>query len=315
MKRFEENSFLITGGSGFLGSFVVNKLKERGCQKLFVARSQEFDLREKGDIVKLLSKVHPDIIIHCAAVVGGIQANCNAPAKFFYDNLIMGIQLIELSRRFEVEKLVLIGTVCSYPKYIPVPFKEEKFWDGYPDKTNAPYGLAKKALLVQSQAYHKQFGFNSIYLIPSNLYGPGDNFDTESSHVIPALIKKCFDAIREKKDEIVVWGDKNVTRDFLYVKDCAEAVVLATERYNKIEPVNIGTGNEISIQELIDLIVKYTGFKGNVTWDSSKPSGQPRRWLDVGKASREFSFIAKTSLEEGLQKTIEWYGQNNVNSR
>jgi len=298
---------IVTGGAGFLGSYVVEKLKQRGCKDIFVPRSKDYDLRYLQAINKLFDEIHPHIVIHLAAQVGGIGANREKPGEFFYNNLIMGIQLMEQARLSKVDKFVAIGTVCTYPKFAPVPFKEENLWDGYPEETNAPYGLAKKMLLVQSQAYRQQYGFNSIFLIPVNLYGPGDNFDPDSSHVISALIKKCVDAIERDEDEIVCWGDGSPTREFLYVEDAAEAILLASEMYNKSEPVNLGTGVEVSIKKLVELITNYTGFSGKVTWDTSKPNGQPRRHLDTSKAEREFKFRAKTALEEGLRKTINWY--------
>jgi len=310
MRFWENKKILVTGGAGFLGSFVVDKLKERGCKQIFVPRSKEYDLVQMEAVKRLYQDTRPDIAIHLAAKVGGIGANQENPGKFFYDNLMMGVQMLETGRQMKVEKFVAIGTICAYPKFTSVPFKEEDLWNGYPEETNAPYGLAKKMLLVQSQAYRKQYGFNSIFLLPVNLYGPGDNFDPKSSHVIPALIKKCFDAIREGKDEIVVWGTGKATREFLYVEDCAEAIILATEKYNKSDPVNIGAGFEISIKDLVKLIAKISGFRGQIVWDTTKPDGQPRRCLDTTKAEKEFGFKAKTSFEEGLRKTVEWYRNN-----
>jgi GDP-L-fucose synthase len=301
---------MVTGGSGFLGSYVVEKLQEKGCRDIFVPRSKDYNLVEMEGVKRAYQDGKPDIVIHLAAVVGGIGANRENQGKFFYDNLMMGVQMMEMGRRFGIEKFVAIGTICCYPKFTPVPFKEENLWIGYPEETNAPYGLAKKMLLVQSQAYRQQYGFNSIFLMPTNLYGPRDNFDLERSHVIPAIIKKCFDAIDEGANEIVVWGTGKATREFLYVEDCAEAIVLATEKYNKSEPVNIGAGFEISIKDLVELIMKYTGFNGKVIWDTTKPDGQPRRCLDVSKAEKEFGFRAKTNFEEGLQRTIKWYKEN-----
>ncbi|MCG9966637.1 GDP-L-fucose synthase [Pelotomaculum terephthalicicum JT] len=310
MSFFKNKRVVVTGGNGFLGSFVVDNLKKRGCDKIYVPRSKEFNLVE-GEYVKNLYKVFkPDIVIHLAAVVGGIGANSKNPGKFFYDNLMMGVQLMEQARLSGIEKFVAIGTICSYPKYTSIPFKEVDLWNGYPEETNAPYGLAKKMMLVQAQAYRQQYGFNSIYLLPVNLYGPGDNFDPETSHVIPALLKKCFDAIRNNDNEIVIWGTGKATREFLYVEDCAEGIVLATEKYNKPEPINIGAGFEISIKELVELIVELTGFNGKITWDTIKPDGQPRRCLDTTKAEREFGFKANTKFEEGLKRTIEWYKEN-----
>jgi len=258
-------------------------------------------------VKRLYKDSKPDLVIHLAAKVGGIGANQENPGEFFYDNLMMGVQLMEEGRKFGIEKFVALGTICCYPKFTPVPFKEENLWNGYPEETNAPYGLAKKMLLVQSRAYRKQYGFNSIFLMPVNLYGPRDNFDPKSSHVIPALIKKCFDAIKENKNEIVVWGTGNATREFLYVEDATEGIMLATEKYDKPEPVNLGAGFEISIKDLVELIAKLTGFKGKIIWDTTKPDGQPRRCLDTSKAEKEFGFKAKTPFEEGLKKTIEWY--------
>lgn len=297
----------MTGGAGFLGSFVVGKLKERGCDCIFVPRSGSYDLVDMEAVKRVYKDAAPNIVIHLAARVGGIGANMKNPGKFFYDNLMMGVQLMEQGRLFGVEKFVALATICSYPKFAKVPFKEEELWTGYPEETNAPYGLAKKMLLVQSQAYRQQYGFNSCCLFPVNLYGPGDNFDHESSHVIPALISKCVDAVRNNDDKITVWGTGKVSREFLYVEDAAEAIMLATERYDKSYPVNIGAGFEITIKSLIELIVKLTEFKGEIVWDASKPDGQPRRMLDTSKAEREFGFTAKTSFEEGLKRTIEWY--------
>lgn len=285
----------------------MNKFKEKGYKNIFVADIDTYDLRILNDIIRMYEKIKPNIVIHLAARVGGIGANREHPGEFFYDNLIMGAQLMEYARRYEVEKFVAIGTVCCYPKFTPVPFREENLWDGYPEETNAPYGLSKKMLLVQSQAYRKQYGFHSIFLMPVNLYGPGDNFDPATAHVVPALIKKCIDAIEKNKNEIVVWGTGKASREFLYVEDCAEAIALAAERYDKPVPVNIGAGFEMTIKNLVHLIMKLTGFKGRVIWDSIKPDGQPRRMLDTSKAEREFGFKAKTSFEEGLKKTIDWY--------
>ena len=308
--RLIDKRILVTGGAGFLGSFVVEKLKQRGCPNIFVPRSKEYDLVQIEAVKRLYKDSKPDLVIHLAAKVGGIGANQKNPGKFFYDNLIMGVQLMEEGRKFGIEKFVALGTICCYPKFTSVPFKEEDLWNGYPEETNAPYGLAKKILLVQSQAYHQQYGFNSIFLMPVNLYGPGDNFDPKSSHVIPALIKKCFDAIKNNKNEIVVWGTGKATREFLYVEDAAEGILLAIEKYDKPEPVNLGAGFEISIKDLVELIVKLTGFKGRIIWDTTKPDGQPRRCLDTSKAEKEFGFKAKTSLGEGLRKTINWYLHN-----
>ena len=299
--------FLVTGGAGFLGTHVVEKLRARGYSEIFVPRSREYDLTDLQAVKRVLQDSSPAIIIHLAAVVGGIGANRERPGEFFYKNLIMGAQLMEHARLHGVAKFVAIGTICAYPKFLPIPFKEEDLWVGYPEETNAPYGLAKKMLLVQAQAYRDQYGFNAIYLLPVNLYGPGDNFDPASSHVIPALIKKCCDAITAGQREIVVWGSGKATREFLYVEDAAEGIVLATERYEKPDPVNLGAGFEISINDLVHLIAKLTGFTGTITWDTTKPDGQPRRCLDTSRAEQGFGFKATTSFETGLRNTIEWY--------
>jgi GDP-L-fucose synthase len=297
----------VTGGAGFLGSFVVAKLRDRGCRDIFVPRSREYDLVEMESVKRLYRDAHPDLVIHLAARVGGIGANRANPGRFFYDNLLMGTQLMEQGRLSGIEKFVAVGTVCSYPKFTPIPFREEHLWDGYPEETNAPYGLAKKMLLVQSQSYRAQYGFNSIFLLPVNLYGPGDNFDPEQSHVVPALIRKCLEAKESGSAEIVCWGDGTPTREFLYVEDCAEAIVLATEKYEGGEPVNIGAGREISIKELVEQIAAITGFQGHMIWDTSKPNGQPRRCLDTSRAREFFGFTAKTDFRDGLKKTIDWY--------
>jgi GDP-L-fucose synthase len=297
----------VTGGAGFLGSFVVEKLQERGCRDIFVPRSSQYDLVEMEAVKRLYRDTRPDIVIHLAARVGGIGANRANAGQFFYDNAMMGIQLMEQGRLFGLEKFVALGTVCAYPKFAPVPFREETLWDGYPEETNGPYGLAKKMLLVQSQAYRSQCGFNSIYLLPVNLYGPRDNFDLETSHVIPALIRKCLEAKERGEAEIVCWGDGSPTREFLYVEDCAEAILLATERYNESEPVNIGTGREISIKDLIKVIAQLTEYRGRIVWDTTKPNGQPRRCLDTERARKLFGFSAKRDFREGLRQTIEWY--------
>jgi len=297
----------VTGGKGFLGLFIVDKLRQRGCECISVIDHNNYDLTKLKDIQRMYEVEKPDIVIHLAAVVGGIGANRENPAKFFYENAVMGIQLLHEGYLTGIEKFVALGTICAYPKYTPVPFKEEKLWNGYPEETNAPYGLAKKMMLVQSQAYRKQYGFNSIFLLPVNLYGPGDNFDPESSHVIPALIKKCVAARIEGKDEIMIWGSGRPTREFLYVEDAAEGILLATEKYNKSEPVNIGAGFEISIKDLVAEIVKLTAYERKIVWDDSKPDGQPRRMLDTSKAKREFGFEARMDFKESLRKTVEWY--------
>jgi len=317
----------VTGGKGFLGSHLVRKLKEeRGCQDIFIADLPEYDLRVLEDIKKMFDDQKPHIVIHLAAVVGGIGANRENPGRFFYDNAIMGIQLMHEAYLRGIEKFVALGTICCYPKFTPVPFKEEDIWNGYPEETNAPYGLAKKMLLVQSQAYRRQYGFNSIFLMPVNLYGPGDNFNPNTSHVIPALIKKIVDAMggkesalqrmqeQKKSDKpdqpIIVWGTGKASREFVYVEDAAEGIILATEKYDKPDPVNVGAGFEISIKNLIELIARLANFNGEIIWDSSKPDGQPRRMLDTSKAESEFGFKAKMPFDEGLRKTIEWYLKN-----
>jgi GDP-L-fucose synthase len=295
---------LVTGGAGFLGSYVVSILRQEGAS-ITVPRSANCDLRKLDDCRKVVCG--QDTVIHLAGKVGGIGFNREKPGEFFYDNIIMGVQLMEEARLAGVKKFVALGTICCYPKFTPVPFKEENLWDGYPEETNAPYGLAKKMLLVQSQAYRQQYGFNSIFLMPVNLYGPGDNFDPQSSHVIPALIKKVFDAMERGEDQIVVWGTGRATREFLYVEDAARGIVLAAERYDKSKPINLGAGFEISIKELAELIVELSGFKGRIVWDTSKPDGQPRRSLDTSRARQEFGFAARVPFEEGLRRTIEWY--------
>jgi GDP-L-fucose synthase len=312
MSFWKDKRVIVTGGAGFLGTVVVDQLKHKGCQHITVPRSQQFDLRKTSSIRKLYSQARPDMIIHLAAVVGGIGANRENPGKFFYDNLMMGVELMEQARQMKIPKFVAIGTICAYPKFCPVPFKEETIWDGYPEETNAPYGLAKKMLLVQSQAYRQQYGYNSIYLLPVNLYGPGDNFSWESSHVIPALIRKCVDAKKRGDKNITVWGTGRATREFLYVDDAARGIVSASEKYNSSEPVNLGAGFEISIKKLVELIVKLTKFKGEIVWDQTKPDGQPRRCLDTTRARKEFGFEAKISFEAGLKKTIAWYARNPI---
>ena len=312
MSFWSERRLLVTGGAGFLGSHVVEKLGQRGCQDIFVPRSREYDLRNLEAVRRVLEEARPDIVIHLAARVGGIGDNRAHPAEFFYDNLMMSVPLFHESWRFGVEKFVAVGTVCAYPKHTAIPFKEEDLWNGYPEETNAPYGLAKKMLLVQSQAYRQQYGFNSIFLLPVNLYGPGDKFDLETSHVIPALIRKCLQARERGDDHIVVWGTGRTTREFLYVEDAAEGILLATERYNDSEPVNLGSGMEISIKDLVHLIARLTGFEGDIVWDRSKPDGQPRRCLDTSKAERRFGFRAKTPFEDGLRRTIEWHRESGM---
>jgi GDP-L-fucose synthase len=298
---------LVTGGAGFLGSAVVDTLRRRGCTHIAIPRSRDYDLTDAAAIDALLQRERPEILIHLAAVVGGIGANRENPGKFFYENAIMGIQLIEYARRFAVEKTVVAGTVCAYPKFAPVPFKEESLWDGYPEETNAPYGIAKKALLVQCQAYREQYGMNAIYLLPVNLYGPRDNFDPRSSHVIPALIRKALEARDAGSDEFVVWGDGSATREFLYVDDAAEGIVGAAERYDGAAPLNLGSGEEIPIRELVGTIAELCGFRGRIVWDTTKPNGQPRRKLDTTRAERELGWRAGTSLRDGLRRTIAWY--------
>ncbi len=307
MDFWQGKQILITGGAGFLGSAIQEQLFLRGVTKeqLTIPRSRDIDLRLWENCQQVVKG--KNIVIHLAAKVGGIGFNQKYPAELFYDNAIMGIQIIEAARLAKVQKCVILGTVCAYPKFTPVPFREENLWNGYPEETNAPYGLAKKMLLVQSQAYRQQYGFNSIYLLPVNLYGPRDNFNPESSHVIPALIKKFTEAVRDGEDIVEVWGTGSASREFLYVDDAARAIVLAAEKYNKSDPVNIGAGNEISIKKLVEIIANYTGFKGKIHWDTSKPDGQPRRGLDVSRAESEFGFRASTSFEDGLKRTIEWY--------
>ena len=300
-------TILVTGGAGFLGRHVVSLLKGRGCEQIFIPRSKDYDLREKEAVVQMYEDARPSIVIHLAAVVGGIGANRSHPGQFFYENAVMGIHLIEEARKAKVQKFVCVGTICAYPKFTPVPFKEDDLWNGYPEETNAPYGIAKKALLVQLQAYRHEYGFNGIYLLPVNLYGPGDNFDPEVSHVIPAIIKKLVDAKRRGDTKVVAWGTGEATREFLFVEDAAEGIALATECYNKPDPVNLGAGAEIKVKELVYLIKDLVGFKGSIEWDTSKPDGQPRRCLDTTKAKQEFGFEAKKPLEEGLKATILWY--------
>jgi GDP-L-fucose synthase len=307
VRFWEDQRVTVTGGAGFLGSYVVKRLQERGCRHIFSPRSKTYDLVDREACRRLYEESRPDIVIHLAAIVGGIGANRENPGLFFYRNLTMGAHMMEEGRLYGLKKFVAVGTVCAYPKFTPAPFKEEDLWNGYPEETNAPYGLAKKMMLVQSQAYRQQFGFNSIFLLPANLYGPGDNFNPNSSHVIPALIKKCFDALDANQDQIILWGTGNATREFVYAEDCAEAIVSASEKYDKSEPINIGTGQEISIRDLCSLICEIAGFKGKIAWDSTKPDGQPRRCLDTSKAEKEFGFRARIGLREGLRRTIEFY--------
>jgi len=310
MGNLANKKIAVTGGSGFFGKYVVKKLSEAGCSDVFVVRSKDYDLVDNRAVKAFYADIKPHVIIHLAGRVGGIGANQANPGKFFYDNLMMGVQMMEQGRLSGIEKFVAIGTICAYPKFTPVPFKEENLWDGYPEETNAPYGLAKKMLLVQAQAYREQYGLNAIYLLPVNLYGPGDNFDPASSHVIPAQIKRFVDAVEAKAPEVVIWGTGNPTREFLYVEDAAEAVVLAAEKYDKADPVNIGSTFEISIRDLAHLIARLTGFKGRITFDTSKPDGQPKRRLDTSKAAAQFGFTAKTGFEDGLKSTIGWYLAN-----
>jgi len=307
---FKNKRIVVTGGAGFLGGYVIDGLRKRGCDSILIPKIEDYNLVNPADVVRVYDDMKPDIVIHLAAVVGGIGANRLHPGKFFYENLMMGVQLIEQGRLRNIEKFIAIGTVCSYPKFTPVPFKEDDLWNGYPEETNAPYGLAKKMLLVQSQSYREEYGFNSIFLVPVNLYGPGDNFNPESSHVIPALIKKCCDAIDAGDDHIVCWGTGMASREFIYVTDAAEGILLAAERYNGPLPVNIGAGFEITIKDLVEKIAKLTGFKGQIRWDTSKPDGQPRRCLDVSRAKSLFGFEAKMTFDEGLKRTIDWYRQN-----
>jgi len=307
---FKDRRIVVTGGAGFLGGFVLDGLKRRGCADILVPKIEDYNLVDNNDIKRMYDDMRPDIVIHLAAVVGGIGANREHPGKFFYENLMMGVGLIEEGRLRDIEKFVAIGTICAYPKFTPVPFKEDDLWNGYPEETNAPYGLAKKMLLVQSQAYRDEYGFNSIFLMPVNLYGPGDNFDPASSHVIPALIKKCVNAIDAGVDYIECWGSGKVSREFIYVSDAAEGILLATEHYNGGQPVNIGTGFEITIKDLAEKIAEFTGFGGSIRWDPSQPDGQPRRQLDVTRAKKEFGFAAEVGFEQGLKETIDWYVKN-----
>ena len=306
-ESFPYKRVVVTGGSGFLGRFIVERLRAFTDVEVFVPRSADYNLVEGSDIKRLLAETLPDLIIHLAAVVGGIGANQKNPGKFFYENLMMGVQLIEQARLHDVRKFVATGTVCAYPKFTPTPFGEDDLWNGYPEETNAPYGLAKKMMLVQSQSYREQYGFNSIFLLPANLYGPGDNFDLESSHVIPALIRKCIEAREARAPYVEAWGTGNASREFLYVSDCADGILQAAAQYDESEPVNIGSGREIKISQLLELIARLTGFGGEIRWQRDKPDGQPRRRLDVSRALEKFQFAATVPLEEGLRRTIEWY--------
>lgn len=308
-----DKRIVITGGAGFLGNHLQRRLLERGVgpEQLRIPRIEDYDLTKESDVVRMYETMKPDVVIHLAAEVGGIGANRENPGRFFYANMAMGLHLIEQARRFGLGKFVQIGTICAYPKFTPVPFKEEDLWAGYPEETNAPYGIAKKALLVMLEAYRQQYGLNGIYLLPVNLYGPGDNFNPGSSHVIPALIKKCIDAINAGQTFIECWGTGSASREFLYVADAAEGIVLATEHYNRSEPVNLGAGFEITIKDLVEKIARLTGFKGEIRWDASQPDGQPRRCLDTGRAMKEFGFKAATDFEAGLKKTIDWYCSHN----
>jgi GDP-L-fucose synthase len=310
MGFWEQQRVIVTGGAGFLGSFVVETMRARGCTSIVVPRSADCDLRDRAAIVRLFRDAQPTLVLHLASVVGGIGANRRHPGRFFYENALMGIEVIEQARAFAVPKIVVVGTICAYPKFTPVPFKEENLWDGYPEETNAPYGVAKKALLVQCQAYRQEYGLNAVFLLPVNLYGPRDNFDPASSHVIPALIRKSIESRDRGDAAIVCWGSGTPTREFIYVEDAAEAIVRASESYDRPEPVNIGSGMEISIRDLAHLIAKLSGFQGEIRWDSTQPDGQPRRCLDVSRAEREFGFRARTPFEDGLRKTIAWYEQH-----
>jgi GDP-L-fucose synthase len=310
MGFWDKKRVTVSGGNGFLGSFVVEKLRASGCKDICSPRSRDYDLREKSQAERLFCDAKPDVFIHLAAVVGGIGANRSNPGKFFYDNAAMGINSIEAARVAGIEKFVCAGTICSYPKFTPVPFREDDLWNGYPEETNAPYGLAKKMLLVQLQAYRQQYGMNGIYLTPVNLYGPRDNFDLESSHVIPALIRKCVEAKAQNAPEIVAWGTGSATREFLYIEDAAAAIVTAAEKYEKPEPVNLGSGEEISIRTLLEQICEATGYRGSIRWDGTKPDGQPRRCLDTSRAAAEFGWRAQTPFRDGLEKTIAWYEEH-----
>lgn len=315
MAFWQDKRVVVTGGAGFLGSFVVDLLRANGCRQIIVPRSKDYDLVQMEAVQQLYRDARPDLVIHLAARVGGIGANQANPGRFFYDNLMMGTQLIEVGRQRGLKKFVALGTICAYPKFAPIPFKEDDIWNGYPEETNAPYGLAKKMMLAQSQAYRDQYGFNSIVLFPVNLYGPRDNFDLQTSHVIPALIRKCVSAKEEGRPAITLWGDGSPTREFLYVEDAAEGILLAAERYEGNLPVNLGTGEEISIRELARVIATEVGFPGQIQWDTTKPNGQPRRCLDVSRAKQLFGFQAKHELSEGVKKTVQWFQSNRQSIR
>jgi len=317
MIDWKNTRVMVTGGAGFLGSFLCEKLRARGVpeENLFVPRSEHFDLTREPDVVAAYEAARPDMVIHLAAQVGGIGANRANPGRFFYANMAMGLHLIEHARRRGVKKFVQVGTICAYPKFTPVPFREDDLWNGYPEETNAPYGIAKKALLVMCQAYRQQYGLNAIYLLPVNLYGPRDNFDLDTSHVIPALIRKCIEARENAAPAVTCWGDGSPTREFLYVEDAAEGLILAAERYDEPDPVNLGSGREISIRDLAVLIARLCGFSGSIEWDTSKPNGQPRRCLDTTRARERFGFVASTPFEEGLRRTIEWYQRTRASGR
>lgn len=312
---WSDKRVVVTGGAGFLGTVVVERLRERGCEHLFVPRSRDYDLVQMDAVQRLYADANPNLVLHLAARVGGIGANQANPGKFFYDNLMMGVQLIEIGRQRGLQKFVGLGTICAYPKYAPIPFKEEDLWNGYPEETNAPYGLAKKMLLVQSQAYRRQYGFNSIVLFPVNLYGPRDNFDLETSHVIPSLIRKCAEARQFGRTEVILWGDGTPTREFLYVDDAAEGILQAAEHYEEEAPLNLGTGEEVAIKELASIIAEETGYRGEIRWDTTKPNGQPRRRLDVSRIKRTIGFQARYTLREGLKKTVQWFQSNQSSLR
>lgn len=314
MLDLQSQSICVTGGGGFLGSFVVDALRQRGCERVFVPRKRDYDLTRLDNIERMLDDSRPDVLFHLAAVVGGIGANRDNPGLYFYENAVMGIQLIEAARKFQVAKSIVAGTICSYPKFCPTPFHEDDLWNGYPEETNAPYGIAKKAMLVQCQAYRRQYGMNAVFLMPVNLYGPRDNFDLESSHVIPALIRKFLAAREGGRAEVEVWGDGTPTREFLYVADAAEGIVRAAERYNDADPVNLGSGHEVSIRELVEMVAEATGYHGQIIWNTSKPNGQPRRLLDTTRAAERFGFRAQMPLAEGLKRTTEWWRQHSTES-